>query len=74
MHHFLYRCLFYCSIFCMVIISCILLNMCYIKKIAVGGDRTHDHKIKSLALYRLSYDGINYILAMTGFDPVTLWL
>ena len=27
------------------------------KKYTLGGDRTHDHKIKSLALYHLSYEG-----------------
>ena len=31
--------------------------ICY-KKDTLGGDRTHDHKIKSLALYHLSYEGI----------------
>jgi hypothetical protein len=28
-----------------------------IKKVATGGARTHDHQVKSLALYRLSYSG-----------------
>jgi hypothetical protein len=30
------------------------------KKGTLGGDRTHDHKIKSLALYHLSYEGNSY--------------
>jgi hypothetical protein len=30
------------------------------KKDTLGGDRTHDHKIKSLALYHLSYEGNSY--------------
>ena len=29
------------------------------KRNTLGGDRTHDHKIKSLALYHLSYGGIS---------------
>ena len=27
------------------------------KRCTLGGARTHDHKIKSLALYHLSYEG-----------------
>jgi hypothetical protein len=30
----------------------------YSKIGTLGGDRTHDHKIKSLALYHLSYEGL----------------
>ena len=29
---------------------------------AFGGARTHDHKVKSLALYRLSYEGLVWAL------------
>ena len=31
--------------------------MIWLQKDTLGGDRTHDHKIKSLALYHLSYEG-----------------
>ena len=37
-----------------------------------SGDRTHDHKIKSLALYHLSYEGNSYgkqKVENPGFDP-----
>ena len=41
-------------------------------KDTLGGDRTHDHKIKSLALYHLSYEGNsdgNKTVENPGFDP-----
>ena len=41
-------------------------------KYTLGGDRTHDHKIKSLALYHLSYEGNSYggkMVENPGFDP-----
>ena len=35
-----------------------------------SGDRTHDHKIKSLALYHLSYGGLSDVgLVRAGFEP-----
>ena len=45
--------------------------ICY-KKDTLGGDRTHDHKIKSLALYHLSYEGNSFgkqKVENPGFDP-----
>ena len=42
------------------------------QKDTLGGDRTHDHKIKSLALYHLSYEGNSYggkMVENPGFDP-----
>ena len=42
------------------------------KRNTLGGDRTHDHKIKSLALYHLSYEGNSYggkMVENPGFDP-----
>ena len=41
-------------------------------KNTLGGARTHDHKIKSLALYHLSYEGNSYgkqKVENPGFDP-----
>ena len=41
-------------------------------KDTLGGDRTHDHKIKSLALYHLSYEGNSHgdkTVENPGFDP-----
>ena len=43
-----------------------------LQKDTLGGDRTHDHKIKSLALYHLSYEGNSYggkMVENPGFDP-----
>ena len=45
-----------------------------VQKDTLGGDRTHDHKIKSLALYHLSYEGLGVVLnnkkvENPGFDP-----
>ena len=40
-----------------------------VKKDTLGGDRTHDHKIKSLALYHLSYEGK---LVMTNLALLTV--
>ena len=34
------------------------------KKCTLGGARTHDHKIKSLALYHLSYEGCSYFTSI----------
>ena len=39
-----------------------------VKKCTLGGARTHDHKIKSLALYHLSYEGLVHEIM-----PVDQW-
>ena len=47
--------IFYIDINVCTIVKLWLFGLFFAKKnVAVGGDRTHDHKIKSLALYRLS--------------------
>ena len=55
-------------------VSYTLLKMIFeTKKICtLGGARTHDHKIKSLALYHLSYEGFNCDAKMVrrpGIEP-----
>ena len=37
-----------------------------VQKSTSSGDRTHDHKIKSLALYHLSYGGIRLRVMQKG--------
>ena len=52
--------------------SALNLMKIFIKSNTLRGDRTHDHKIKSLALYHLSYEGNSYggkMVENPGFDP-----
>ena len=43
------------------------------EKTTLGGDRTLDHKIKSLALYHLSYEGLLVLTAVPVPTRLQQW-
>ena len=62
--------LHYSTITSQIVVSSDTKLLSQTKKVCtLGGARTHDHKIKSLALYHLSYEGVLVKISVSVATP-----